>query len=125
MVDAAGFRVSTVAMVVLGLVAWVSWRVLAPPSPLLGEGSPGTVVSGRTERMRGGSPKQSLELDHRSRIDGRADTTFAAHLRGDRRLQLGLVPAFAMPIVCMRFGLILGHMGPLRKSARSIGFRRY
>lgn len=113
-VDAAGFRVACAGMVVLGLVAWVSWRVLAPrfATSLVEAIAQETREPLRPNRPHAGhfSKDSVLNLCIGRESMVRAGYDFlAAHLRGDRRLQLGLVPALAMPLVYMSFGLILGH----------------
>ncbi len=110
--EATGLALTGVAAIALALGAWVAWRVLAPHFATnlveaMAEGSP---ISANRPPARRLSKDRLLSfcLGRESML--RAGYDFlAAHLRGDRRLQLGLVPAFAMPLVYLVFGLILGH----------------
>ncbi|HZL85608.1 MAG TPA: hypothetical protein VFD07_09555 [Candidatus Krumholzibacteria bacterium] len=111
-VEVAGLAVTGVAAIALSLGAWVAWRVLAPRFATnlveaMAEESPIRLPRPPARRL---SKDRLLSfcLGRESMLRGGYDF-LAAHLRGDRRLQLGLVPAFAMPLVYLGFGLILGH----------------
>ncbi len=113
-VEAAGLGVSCAASIALGLGAWVAWRVLAPRftttlvEAMAQEASDPIRASRPYARRFSKERLLNLCIGRESMV--RAGYDFlAAHLRGDRRLQLGLVPAFAMPLVYLGFGLMLGH----------------
>ena len=111
-VEAAGLAAAGVAAISLALGAWVAWRVLAPrfATDLVEAMAEERPIRAQRPPARRLSKDKLLSfcLGRESMLRGGYDF-LAAHLRGDRRLQLGLVPAFAMPLVYLGFGLVLGH----------------